>query len=157
MLIFPALLLRFSSHLFLLSGVSLFGIFVESTKTRTVWFLVTRIAVKSVLTPVFITESGFSVALMLAVASILLRETCEILVLLTVWILRLWVLVCCLAIIVRVVANVVVLLAFVRVGKHIVSTGNFLELVFSLPTILIRMVLLSKFIVLLLYFCLRGA
>jgi hypothetical protein len=155
MLVFSPLLFCFSLHLFLLSCVSLLCILVESAETGVVRLLLRRVAVESILTPVLITECGFCVTLMLAVASILLRETCKVLVLLIVWILGLWVLVRCLAVTVGVAANIVILLTFVSVGEHIISTGNLLELVFGLATILIRMVLLSKFVVLLLDFCLR--
>ena len=154
-LIFSALLFCFPPHLFLLGSVSLFRIFVESAETGIVGILLLRVTVKGVFTPVLVTEGGFCVTLLLTMLPILLRETCKVLILLSVWILGLWILVGGLAVTVCVciATNLIVLLTFVRVRQHIVSTRNFLELIFSLAPVLIRVILLGKLVVLLFYVC----
>jgi len=154
-LIFSSLLLGLPLQLFLLIIVSLLGILIETTEARIARILrIGRVAVESVLTPVLVTEGSFGVTLLLTMSLVLMRETCKVLILLSVRILGLWVLVGGLAVAVLIHARLIILLTFLRVRKHVVSARNFFELFFSLSSVLIRMILLSKFVVLFLYVCL---
>jgi hypothetical protein len=81
----------------------LFGILVE----------VGRVRVKSVLAAVLVSECSFGVASLLPVLFCVLRETCEILILLLVWILGLRILGSLAEVKIRVTPHVVVLLALV--------------------------------------------
>jgi len=94
MLIFSPLLLGLPLHLLLLRIVSLFGVLVETTEARIASILRGgRVAIERVLTPVLVTEGSFGVTLLLTMILVLMRETCKVLILLSVRILRLWVLV----------------------------------------------------------------
>ena len=94
MLIFSPLLLGLPLHLFLLRIVSLFGVLVETTEAGIARILRGgRVAVERVFTPVLVTEGRFGVTLLLTMILVLLRETCKVLILLSVRILGLWVLV----------------------------------------------------------------
>ncbi len=94
MLIFSPLLLGLPFHLFLLRIVSLFSVLVETTEAGIARILSGgRVAVERVLTPFLVTEGRFGVTLLLTMILVLMRETCKVLILLSVRILGLWVLV----------------------------------------------------------------